>query len=195
MRRDRFEAVAGQVYEPLQRYLRRRASADDAADVLSDTLLTLWRRLDDVPADAVVPWSYGVARRCLANHRRSAARHLRLTERVIAHRLPPDPDGPDGDPQRRVERLDPQLDAALVGLSEAERDIVHLWAWEQLEPREIAIALDLTPNAVSVALSRAKRKLADRLERPEDRREDRQDPSGAGQVPGGSAIEPGEETL
>ena len=73
-RERRFEAVAREVYEPLQRYLRRRANADDAGDVLADSLLTIWRRIDDVPADDPLPWCYGVARRSLANHRRGRSR-------------------------------------------------------------------------------------------------------------------------
>lgn len=180
----RFEAVAADVYEPLQRYLRRRASAVDAGDVLSESLLTVWRRLDDVPTDDPLPWCYGVARRSLANHRRGASRRERLTERIITHRLP----GDDGDPQDRVERLDPALDAAIRTLTPAEQEIIHLWAWEQLEPREIAIVLDQTPNAVSVALSRSRRKLAEQLGST------RQDPGVAGQDADGDAIELGEGT-
>ena len=53
--------------------------------------------------------------------------------------------------------------AAISRLSDSEAEIVRLWAWDRLEPREIAVVLDLTPNAVSVALSRAKRKLAAEL--------------------------------
>ncbi|MFP5487284.1 MAG: RNA polymerase sigma factor, partial [Acidimicrobiia bacterium] len=136
-REQRFETIARDVYEPLQRYLRRRASADDAGDVLAESLLAVWRRLDDVPADDPLPWCYGVARRCLANHRRGTDRRDRLTERIITHRLPAD----DGDPQRRIERIDPALDAAIRTLTLAEQEIVRLWAWEQLEPREIAIVL------------------------------------------------------
>ena len=60
-------------------------------------------------------------------------------------------------------------------LSESEAEIVRMWAWEQLEPREIAIALDMTANAVSVALTRAKRKLAQHLDR-QDRLLDRTHP-------------------
>ncbi len=196
-RARRFEAVAAEVYEPLQRYLRRRAPADDAADVFGDTMLTVWRRLDDVPTDAALPWCYGVARRCLANHRRSASRRERLTEKVIAE----GPDVADGDPQRQVERLDPALDAALGRLSDAEREIVHLWAWEQLEPRQIAVVLDTTSNAVSVALSRAKRKLASELDDvthggddEDDGERGRQDRTGAGQEPDGDATGSGKET-
>lgn len=185
-RARRFEAVTADVYEPLQRYLRRRATAADAADVLADTLLTVWRRLDHVPVDDPLPWCYGVARRTLANHRRGDERRHRLTEKVVALRPPTT----GGDPQRHVDELDPELDAAMDVLSASEREVVHLWAWEQLEPREIAVVLDQTPNAVSVALSRAKRKLAGELDRSH---RDRQDPAGAGQEPGDGPADIGEE--
>jgi RNA polymerase sigma-70 factor, ECF subfamily len=185
-RERRFEAIAADVYEPLQRYLRRRANASDAGDVLSESLLTVWRRLDDVPHDDPLPWCYGVARRCLANQRRSHGRRIRLTDRMISHRLP----GDDSDPQDRIERRDPTLDAAIRTLSIAEQEIVRLWAWEQLEPREIAIVLDLTPNAVSVALSRSRRKLAEQLEKMSPPRQDR---ATAGQVRDGDPVELGEE--
>lgn len=158
VRRARFEAVAGEVYEPLQRYLRRRARPDDAADALADTLLVVWRRLDEVP-DQPVPWCIGVARRCLANQRRGEARRLRLVERTATQ---PNITS-NGDPQERVDHSEPELTAALATLSDSELEIVRLWAWERLEPREIALVLDLTANAVSVALNRAKRKLDHRL--------------------------------
>ena len=57
-----FEAVVKEVYEPLQRYLRRRTDRTTAEDVLADVLLVLWRRVDDIPTGASLPWSYGVAR-------------------------------------------------------------------------------------------------------------------------------------
>jgi RNA polymerase sigma-70 factor (ECF subfamily) len=158
-RRARFEAVAAEVYEPLQRYLRRRARPDDADDVLSDTLLVIWRRLDELPPDRL-PWCIGAARRCLANHRRGDHRRLRLVERTAARR----PDATADDPQESIDRSDPELMAAISELSESEAEIVRLWAWDRIEPREIAVALDITSNAASVALSRAKRKLQERLQ-------------------------------
>lgn len=158
VRRARFEALTAEVYEPLQRYLRRRARADDAADVLAETLLVVWRRLDDVP-DEPLPWCFGVARRCLANQRRGDRRRLRLVERSTAHPRPATSD----DPQEAIERTDPDLTAAMATLSDGEIEIVRLWAWERFEPREIALTLDMTPNSVSVALSRAKRKLGEHL--------------------------------
>jgi RNA polymerase sigma-70 factor (ECF subfamily) len=59
----------------------------------------------------------------------------------------------------------PELAAALAALPEADREVLVLWAWEQLEPREIATVLQITPNAVSVRLSRARKKLARQLTR------------------------------
>lgn len=47
-RRDRYQQVAIAVHEPLFRFVRRRAGAEFADDVMADTLLVLWRHLDDV---------------------------------------------------------------------------------------------------------------------------------------------------
>jgi RNA polymerase sigma-70 factor, ECF subfamily len=173
-RRRRFEAVVAEVIDPLQRYLGRRADAADADDVLGDVLLAVWRRLDDVPADAPLPWCYGVARRCLANHRRGAARRSRLADRIGVV----DPPEAMVDEHRAIDAMDGELVDAMRVLSPAEREIVYLWAWEHLEPREIAIVVDRTPNAVSVALTRARHKLADELRQSGDR---------AGQEPGARA--------
>jgi RNA polymerase sigma-70 factor, ECF subfamily len=167
-RRDRFESVVAELYDPLQRYIRRRAAVDEAGDVLSDVLLTMWRRLDDVPEGAALPWSYGVARRALSNHRRAASRHLRLVERLETE----PPPARDDDPAGQLE--DPEFAAALASLPVADQEILRLWAWEQLEPREIAMALGSTSNAVSLRLSRARKKLADAMTR--------QDPSAAGHL-------------
>ncbi|MDW3213981.1 MAG: sigma-70 family RNA polymerase sigma factor [Ilumatobacteraceae bacterium] len=189
-RRARFEVVAAEIYEPLQRYLRRRARSDDAADVLADTLLVVWRRLDDVPPEPL-PWCIGVALRNLANHRRGDDRRLRLVERTAAQ---PRPETND-DPQLAIERGDPELAAAIGTLSESEAEIVRLWAWERLEPREIATALDVTPNAVSVALSRAKRKLGSQLgdHRATDRIGRQADTPGAEVPPGPTSRRGGAE--
>lgn len=172
LRRTRFEDIAGEVFLPLQKYLLRRADRDDVDDLLSETLLVVWRRLEDVPADTPLAWCYGVARRVLANHRRADNRRLRLVRTLEAEPKHSIPDPDDGDPA---------LEAALSTLGSDDRELVRLWAWEQLEPREIALVLDSTPNAVSLRLTRIKKKLADEL--------GRQDRGGSGQIPGKHAQE------
>jgi RNA polymerase sigma-70 factor (ECF subfamily) len=48
-----------------------RPTRDERFEGLAETFLVAWRRLDDVPDDPL-PWLYRVARRVLANQRRSA---------------------------------------------------------------------------------------------------------------------------
>jgi RNA polymerase sigma-70 factor (ECF subfamily) len=170
-RRTRFEAVSAEVFEPLQRYLRRRLGPDDAQDVLSETLLVIWRRLDDMPRHDPLPWSYGVARRAMANHRRGRRRHLQLVSRLEREPAP-------ASPTIGVTDGDPELAEALATLPEAEQELLRLWAWEGLEPREIAPVLGLTVNAATIRLSRARAKLGQTLESMS-----RKDRTGSGQEP------------
>ncbi|MDH3190165.1 MAG: sigma-70 family RNA polymerase sigma factor [Acidimicrobiia bacterium] len=156
-RKQQFEHLAAEIFEPLQRYLLRRVHHDEVDDVLSETLLVIWRRLEDVPRSEPLPWCYGVARRTLANNRRSATRRLRLVERVSAQPTMPIDDVGLSDIE------DPDLLAAFDLLSDEDRDLFQLWAWEQLEPREIALVLETTSNAVSLRLKRAKQRLASEL--------------------------------
>lgn len=177
-RRARFETIAAEVFEPLQRFLRRRATEADADDAFGETLLVLWRRLDDIPADAALPWAYGVARRVLANQRRGAHRRRALEDRFVVYASPqPTGDPADGDDH-------PEVADALRRLPEGDREVLVLWAWEGLEPRDIAVALGTTVNAATLRLSRARKKLARALE-PE-RRQDHDRP---GHVPAERPIE------
>jgi RNA polymerase sigma-70 factor, ECF subfamily len=157
----RFTAVAADVWDPLQRYLLRRTNADDVDDVAAETLAIMWRRLDDIPTGAELPWCYSIARRCLANHRRSTVRRRSLLERLGGRGERTTNDGDD--PASIVDDADPALHAALSLLSTDDREILALWAWEQLSVSEIAVALGASANTVSVRLRRARQRLAGHL--------------------------------
>ncbi len=121
---ERFETLARQLVDPLRRFLIRRTDPETAEDVLADTLLVCWRRLDDVPEDAL-PWAYGVARNCLANALRSGRRQ----ERVAAKMAAVDP------PQQVAAPTDSgngDIAEALAALPETDAELLRLWAWEQL---------------------------------------------------------------
>jgi len=155
-RRARFDALFRDVYVPLQQYARRRTTPAAVDDVVAEALTVVWRRLDDVPADDLaLAWCFGVARRCLANHRRSEDRRGRLADRLRREPHPP--------AATEASEADPDLAYALEQLSADDRELVRLWAWEQLEPREIAVVLGLSANAVSVRLHRARQRLGDAL--------------------------------
>ncbi|MFN2539286.1 MAG: RNA polymerase sigma factor [Mycobacteriales bacterium] len=151
-RRERFEALAREVWVPVQRYLVRRAGPADAEDLVAEVLLVLWRRFDDVPPDAGLPWAYKVAQGVLANARRSQDRRLKLLRRL---RDEP-PIAPPGDD-------DPPLREALARLRPQEQEVLRLWAWEGLEARDIAVVLGVTANAAAVRLSRARHALRKEL--------------------------------
>ena len=159
-RRARFEALARDLIEPLRRFLARRTDPDTAEDVLADTLLVLWRRLDDVPDAAELPWAYGVARRTLANAERGRRRQGRLVAKVATV----DP------PRERPDHAGPRDDVVLEALARLRPDdaeLLRLSVWEQLTPAEIARVLDVTANAVSIRLHRARQKLADEVRKIE----------------------------
>lgn len=141
--------------EPLRRFLIRRTDATTADDVLGDTLLVCWRRIDQVP-DEPLPWAYGVARLCLANAERTSRRQRRVAAKVAAV----DP------PASATHETTPAADAvreAIAALGPADAELLRLWAWEQLTPAEIAVVLDVSANAVSIRLHRAREKMRDEL--------------------------------
>jgi RNA polymerase sigma-70 factor, ECF subfamily len=153
--RERFEALAAEVVEPVRRFLARRTDPDTAEDVLAETLLVCWRRLDQVPEHAL-PWVYGVARNCLANIQRGDRRQVRLAARITVV-------DPPQEAEREAESPDERVKAALDAMRPEEVDLLRLWAWEQLGPGEIAEVLGITPNAVSIRLHRARGKFAEEL--------------------------------
>lgn len=135
-------------------YALRRTSRDDAADVVAETFLVAWRRLDDVDERTALPWLYAVARRVLLSQQRATRRQQAIVQRVAAG-LPEAPDMPLGSP-RVLE--------ALAALSEAEREVLMLAAWEELSSGEAARVLGCSATAYRIRLHRARRRLRARLD-------------------------------
>jgi RNA polymerase sigma-70 factor, ECF subfamily len=144
--RRRFDELFSTHYRVVAAYARRRTSAEAADDVVAETFLVAWRRLDDVPAEAA-PWLLAVARRVLANHRRGERRRLALVDRLAQ---PSDDAAPaDDSPVLR----------ALSRLSEADRELLVLLAWDELSLADAAEVLGCSYAAVKVRLHRARRRL------------------------------------
>jgi RNA polymerase sigma factor (sigma-70 family) len=158
----RFEELYRAHARPLLAYaLRRAAGPEDAADVVAETMLVAWRRIDDVPAgDEAVLWLYGVARRVLANRRRSADRRDRLGERLRREvRRVADPDLAVGVTVRMDVRQ------ALDRLSAADRELLQLTSWEGLGAAQVATVLGVSPVAARSRLTRARARLRRELAR------------------------------
>ena len=140
-------------------------ACDAVEDAVSDTFMTVWRRLDEIPpGDDILPWLYGVAYRVLAHQWRSAFRRQRLAEKlsslgVTATSLPE-----DVVVLRQEAR---QVVTALGGLNSTDQEILRLTTWEELSPAEIAVALGISVGAVRQRFYQAKKKLADEYNRLE----------------------------
>ena len=153
---DRFAALFELHHRGLLAYaVRRVADPADAADVVAETFLVAWRRLDEVPVgDQARPWLFGVAQRVLANLRRGERRRLALADRLRAAVVDVVP--PPGDEVSDIER-------AVADLGETDQEILRLHAWDELAHDEIALVLGLSRGAVRVRLHRARRRLAERM--------------------------------
>jgi RNA polymerase sigma factor (sigma-70 family) len=158
-REDRFEELFREHYRAVRGYALRRAPGDLAQDAVSETFLVAWRRLDDVPADAL-PWLYGVARRVLANQRRSidrsSALELRLVATAGARAGSNDPGESPGEGEI--------LRKALARLSERDREVLILVAWHELSGARAARTAGCTRAAFAVRLHRARARLAAQLD-------------------------------
>jgi RNA polymerase sigma-70 factor, ECF subfamily len=157
--RETFEALYRSTRTDLLRYLVRRCQdADEAADLLAETYLTAWRKLESIPdGEAARLWLFGVARHLLL---RSARAH-RVAEALV-ERLA----GELNAAQATVaagERGQDALRLALRALSEQDREIITLTAWEGLAPREIARVIGGNANVVRIRLHRARARLRKEL--------------------------------
>jgi RNA polymerase sigma-70 factor (ECF subfamily) len=137
-------------------YAARRTDAATAEEVVAEVFAIAWRRLDRVPSDEPLLWLYAVARRVLANQQRAARRRARLSG-VLAEltrgRAGPATEGDGG------------VRDALAALSEADREVLMLVAWEGLAAPEAAVVLGCSAQAVHTRLHRARRRLEAELDR------------------------------
>jgi RNA polymerase sigma-70 factor (ECF subfamily) len=129
-----------------------RASAEE---IVSETFVVAWRRLDDVPSREL-PWLFGVARnlireRCRADQRlRTLCTELSVrarTDRVTVGDIA-------DDVAERAGAL-----RALAELSDADRELLTLLAWHGLTNREAAEVLGIRTATLLVRVHRARHRL------------------------------------
>ena len=145
-------------YAPvILRYARRRLENRDAAwDVVTDTFTSAWRHWARRPGPAeLLPWLYAIAGNSVRDQRRSAERRRRLVARLSALHAP-----------RHVADLaegvvvGQDITDALARLSEADREILGLVAWEgQTDARTLGLVLGVSPGTARSRVHRAQRRL------------------------------------
>jgi RNA polymerase sigma-70 factor, ECF subfamily len=154
-REDRFTALYARHYDAVRAYAWRRGP-DDADDVVAETFLVAWHRLDQVPAESL-PWLFAVARNVRRNMERGERRRRLREERGAAPLVPSAVITQTALEDRSA------LRTALSGLSESDREVLMLAAWEHVDRAGMAAALGCSKSAAAVRLFRAKRRLAAKL--------------------------------
>jgi RNA polymerase sigma-70 factor, ECF subfamily len=138
-------------------YCVRRAGWTSADDLAAQVFAIACRRVDEIQWDTVRPWLYGIARGVVANHLRSLQRGRRLFDRVSLERGA-EAERPDDVIVRRSE--DEAVMCTLARLSDDDREILMLAAWEELTAPEIAGVLGISRTAAEQRCHRAKRRFA-----------------------------------
>jgi RNA polymerase sigma-70 factor (ECF subfamily) len=157
----RFGAVFDRHATVVFRYLVRRVGVDEADALLGEVFRVAFekRTTYDIARPDARPWLYGIATNLLARHRRSEARRIRATARLLARQQPAD------DPDDQVagtldaRELWRHVAEAVAALPEEERDALLLYAWEELGYDQIADALGVPVGTVRSRLNRARVRL------------------------------------
>jgi RNA polymerase sigma factor (sigma-70 family) len=153
--RRRLEGLFDEHAASVRAYALRRIDPASADDTVSEVFVVACRRIDEIPADAL-PWLLACARRVLANQYRGARRQLALVDRLSS--MEASALGRSGAVAAEA------LLCALDTLSDGDRELLMMIAWEGLEPSRAAAALECSRATLAVRLHRARRRLAVALE-------------------------------
>lgn len=160
---QRFNQLYRDTSDDVLAYLVRRSpTLEDATDAFAETYVAAWRKLETLPdGDRARLWLFGAARIELrkAASQTNAAHKLAVR---LANEL--ETASPQQATSANVE-TDTVISQAVALLSAKDREILALTAWEGLTPREIAVVMGVSGNAVRLRLSRARRSLRGHLQR------------------------------
>lgn len=158
---ERFEALFTANYGDVLAYaVRRCPSRQDAEDVAAETFAVAWRRIHELPdGHQARLWLFGTAHLVRLNQHRGRRRRKSLVERM--RRVPRSVASRDAGSQL-LERE--RIEEAFAALTPADREVLQLHVWEQLDVTEIATALGISPAAVWKRLQRARERLAETLD-------------------------------
>lgn len=164
----RFVGVYEELFRYVYAYCRRRTSADQLDDAVSDVFLAVWRRIEELPDGAeVLPWLYSVAYGVLSNQRRGSSRRRKLEQKLravgVETMVAPEDYVVTHHESQQVMR-------AVTRLRSSEQEILRLSIWEDLTNSEVATVLNISVDSAKQRLSRARKSLTREYNRLENRR-------------------------
>ena len=158
----KFRAIFDAHLPMVQRYCTRRLGVADANDAVSEVFLVMWRRIDEIPSGPEsLPLLHGVARNVVRNSQRT----MRRSDRLIA-KAGDEPQRAAASAEMQVVRRSEfdEVAEALGELSEDDREVIRLRAWEELSAPQIAVVLDVSVAAAEKRIARASTRLTKKVE-------------------------------
>lgn len=137
--------------------------ATAAGDVVQDAFIRAWQRLSDLrEPERFGTWVCGIVRNLAID----ALRRRKPTDVLAANNVVLEPELWTVNPMDEVDRKEKnrKVADAIATLDEASRLVVTMRYYEDLSSREIAERLEMTPAAVDMRLSRARKLLRAMLE-------------------------------
>jgi RNA polymerase sigma-70 factor, ECF subfamily len=133
-----------------------------AADVLQETNIVLWRKIDEFQSNhAFLPWAFAIARFQVLAHLRDRKRDRLLLDAELAEAI-------SVEAERQGTQLDSLREAlrpCLATLTTSNRDLVERRYFRAMSISAIASEADRTVSAIKVALLRSRRYLSECIQR------------------------------
>ena len=161
-RRDRVTDVVQREAISLLAYFRRRVDEpEDAADLVAETLMVVWRRIEALPVDDTEArmWMFGIARHVHSDYHRGRRRRLALADKLRDHLLntgrglAPTVDGHHLDLANAMARLPP-----------LDQEIIRLVHWDGLSLEEVSQHLSRPVGTIRSRYHRTRRRLREALD-------------------------------
>ena len=162
---ERFQALYAEHHARVYAYAVSRVGRQLADEVVSEVFLVAWRRLGDVPTQAL-PWLLTVARNTACSQFRGSARQRSISAELrawVTEAELSEPDVADAVSERLC------VLTALAALPEADRELLTLVAWHGLRPNEAAQVVGCSTATYFVRLHRARRRLERAMAGPPER--------------------------
>ena len=165
MEKNEFEQMFNSYSKSIRGFIWRRSNGLDIAisspdDIEMDVWSIAWARKDSAPSDELykLPWLFQISRHVLANHIRKTDVRRKLRSTL-------DPEEISSLAADALVLINEEISEIFKTLNASEREVMALTVWEDLKPNQISVVLGISPNAVSIRLNKARKKISNYLER------------------------------
>ena len=148
---EEFTALYRGFLPQISSYLVRRCEKSDVEELASRVFEIAWRKRAQAPREFELAWLYRIAGFVVANHRRAIKSEQNFVARFRPLDFAPSPED--------IAIADMSLSKAWGKLSPFEREAISLTAFEGLSNQDAAKVLEISPNAFTQRLAKARAKL------------------------------------